>query len=104
MKLFNNSNNISKLIINRLNKYTTQQFPYVNELYNKNYIKYPTQSKQAVTHDYVFDGSERLPSLAERLKGNNYSNKKRFFRIFDEFVLNITEQYMILFGTNSTRV
>lgn len=59
----------SNLIINRINSYTTQQFPYVEELYKKNYIKYPNQSKLAVTHDYVFHGEERLPSLAERLKG-----------------------------------
>lgn len=66
MKLLRKTSN---LVINRFSYYTTQQFPYVNELYRKNYIKYPTQSKLAVTHDYTFQGDERLPTLAERLKG-----------------------------------
>ena len=59
----------SSFIRNRFSYYTTQAFPYVDELYRKNYMKYPTQSKLAVTHDYIFSEEERLPSLAERLKG-----------------------------------
>lgn len=49
--------------------YTTDFFPYTNELYKKNYIKYPTQSKQAIIHDYNYSGDERLPTFEERLKG-----------------------------------
>jgi hypothetical protein len=66
MKLFKCT---SSFVQKRFSYYTTQAFPYVDELYRKNYMKYPTQSKLAVTHDYIFSGEERLPSLAERLKG-----------------------------------
>lgn len=67
MRVFN-----LKPLVNRvanLRAYSTELFPYTSELYKKNYIKYPTQSKSAVTHDYVFHGDERLPTLEERLKG-----------------------------------
>lgn len=47
---------------------TTEFFPYTTELYRKNYIKYPVQSRQAILHDYIFHGDERLPNLEERLK------------------------------------
>ena len=49
--------------------YTTDFFPYTNELYKKKYIQYPTLSKQGVQHDYKFTGDERLPTFDERLKG-----------------------------------
>lgn len=51
--------------------YSTQvnpAYPYTSELYKKNYIKYPVQSRSAICHDYVYHGNERLPSLEERLK------------------------------------
>ena len=48
--------------------YNIDNFPYTGELYKKNFIKYPVQSKQAVTHDYVYHGQERLPSYEERMK------------------------------------
>jgi hypothetical protein len=48
--------------------YNIDNLPYTSELYRKNYIKYPVQSKQAVTHDYVYHGKERLPSYEERMK------------------------------------
>lgn len=47
---------------------TTEFYPYTSELYRKNYIKYPVQSRQAILHDYFFHDDERLPSLEERLK------------------------------------
>jgi hypothetical protein len=66
--------NLGALLIETLNKsvrnYSMNQLPYTTELYQKNYIKYKVQSKQGVTHDYVFHGDERLPTLEERLKGN----------------------------------
>lgn len=49
--------------------YTTELYPYTSALYKKNFIRYPVQSKLAVTHDYEFTGDERLPTLSERLKG-----------------------------------
>ena len=49
---------------------------YTKELYKKNFIKYPVQSKLAVQHDYVFTGDERLPSLEERLKGENLKSNQ----------------------------
>ncbi len=65
----------SKYLLNRFlivqsRRYSTEFYPYTTELYKKNYIKYPTQSRSAIQHDYVFDNNERLPSLKERLKGN----------------------------------
>ncbi len=48
--------------------YNIDNFPYTSELYRKNFIKYPVQSKQAVTHDYVYHDKERLPSYEERMK------------------------------------
>lgn len=57
----------------RLSQYSTQvansAYPYTNELYKKNYIKYPVQSRSAILHDYVFHGSERLKTIEERMKG-----------------------------------
>lgn len=49
--------------------YTTELYPYTSDLYKKNFIKYTVQSRQAIMHDYVYSGDERLPTLAERLKG-----------------------------------
>ena len=43
-------------------------YPYTSELYKKNYIKYPVQSRSAISHDYVFHGPERLQSIEERMK------------------------------------
>ncbi len=68
---------VNRIYLTGCNRYTTDFFPYTNELYRKKYIKYPVQSRQAILHDYVFHGDERLPSLEERLKGyfhiqNNY--------------------------------
>jgi len=68
----------SKFFLNRFTllqsrQYTTEFYPYTSELYKKKYIKYPTQSRPAIQHDYVFDESERLPTLKERLKGNQVS-------------------------------
>jgi hypothetical protein len=40
---------------------------YTTELYKKNYIKYTVQSQQTITHDYVYTGDERLPTLEQRL-------------------------------------
>ena len=50
--------------------YVTELFPYTTELYRKNYIKYPVQSKLAIVHDYKFTGQERLPTFDERIKGD----------------------------------
>lgn len=47
---------------------STEFYPYTTELYRKNYIKYPVQSRQAILHDYLYHGDERLPNLEERLK------------------------------------
>lgn len=47
---------------------STELYPYTTELYRKNYIKYPAQSRQAILHDYLYHEDERLPSLEERLK------------------------------------
>lgn len=68
----------SKYLLNRVyalqsRRYSTEFYPYTSELYKKKYIKYPTQSRSAIQHDYVFDGNERLPTLKERLKGNQVS-------------------------------
>lgn len=52
-------------------KYSTfvnRDFQYTSDLYQKNYIKYPVQSRSAISHDYVYHGRERLPSLKERMK------------------------------------
>ena len=68
----------SKYLLNRFyvlqtRRYSTEFYPYISELYKKNYIKYPTQSRSAIQHDYVFDDKERLPTLKERLKGKQVS-------------------------------
>jgi hypothetical protein len=78
LKSFNNLNQIklknSRLAsLNILNKRNESTAPgelhsYTEKLYQENYIKYPVQSKVAVTHDYVFHGDERLPTLEQRLK------------------------------------
>ena len=60
---------VNPIYLNGLKRYTTDFFPYTNDLYRKNYIQYPVQSRQAIQHDYVYTGEERLPTLAERLKG-----------------------------------
>ena len=72
MKLFSlriKPTNVNKIYQTSCYQYTTDFFPYTNELYKKKYIKYPVQSRQAILHDYVFHGDERLPTLQERLKG-----------------------------------
>lgn len=61
-------------------------YPYTSELYKKNYIKYPVQSKSAICHDYVYHGDERLPSLKERLKGAKiYYNRVLKLYTFQSF-------------------
>ena len=63
----------SELVVAR--SYTTEQYPYIAEMYKKNYIKYPVQSKQGVQHDYKFTGDERLPTFADRLEGSHFNTK-----------------------------
>ncbi len=46
-----------------------EPFPYTSNLFRKNYIRFVKQSVSAVSHDYVYTGSERLPALEQRLKG-----------------------------------
>ncbi|CAF0747875.1 unnamed protein product [Brachionus calyciflorus] len=58
--------NLAQLI--QKGQLSTDPYPYTTELYKKNFIKYPTQSKQAILHDQLYIGDERLPSLEERLK------------------------------------
>ena len=62
---------VNHLYSNGLRQYTTDFFPYTNELYKKKYIRYPVQSRMGIQHDYLYSGSERLPTLAERLKGSH---------------------------------
>ncbi len=75
MKIFQQSNTrLLKNLWSTTSKsfYSSQvnsEYPYTSELYKKNYIKYPVQSKSAICHDYVYHGDERLPTLEERLKG-----------------------------------
>ena len=72
MKLFNgNFRVLNRYFCLNQKSYTTEIFPYTSELYKKNYIKYKVQSKTAICHDYVYHGEERLPTLEERLKGEN---------------------------------
>ena len=54
-------------------------YPYTSDLYKKNYIKYPVQSKSAICHDYVYHGDERLPSLEERLRGTTMRHHIKSF-------------------------
>jgi hypothetical protein len=68
-KNFKNFNRLISLTINN-QSYTVDAFPYTNELYKKNYIKYPVQSRQAICHDEIYANNERLPTLEERLKGS----------------------------------
>lgn len=64
-----------------LKSYSTELYPYTTKLYKKNFIKYESQSKQAVTHDYVFHADERLPSLEKRLNGWYLKKlKKKLFK------------------------
>ena len=68
--------------------YSTQvnpAYPYTSELYKKNYIKYPVQSRSAICHDYVYHGNERLPSLEERLKGGVNFGKKNHSLDFSNY-------------------
>ena len=52
-----------------LRSYTTDPFPFTNSMIRKNYLQYPKQSREEVTHDYVYSEQERLPDLKTRLKG-----------------------------------
>lgn len=61
--------------------YTTDPFPFTNSLIKKNYLQYPAQSREEISHDYVYDEKERLPDLKTRLKD--------FVDPFDEISVNI---------------
>jgi hypothetical protein len=67
-------------LLNYLRDYSTPTdlHSYTNELYKKNYIQYPVQSQLGVTHDYVFHGDERLPTLEERMKGKKRESEHYF--------------------------
>jgi hypothetical protein len=49
--------------------WTFGQFPYTSKLVKENFMRYGKQTLPRAQHDYVYTGSERLPSLEERLKG-----------------------------------
>ena len=55
------------IVVDLVNSYTTNQFPYTSELVRRKFLRYPAQTKAEVTHDYVYDEGERLPDLKARL-------------------------------------
>ena len=68
MKLLKLTN---QTLLRQIQYYSTHlkpEYPYTSELYHKNYIKYPVQSRSAICHDYVYHGDERLKTLDERLE------------------------------------
>ena len=46
-----------------------EPFHYTNALFRKNYNKYKKLSILRVDHDHVYTDHERIPTLEERLKG-----------------------------------
>jgi hypothetical protein len=48
--------------------YTDPDRPYTAKLYRKNFNKYPTQSKVAISHEKVYRGEDALKSFDERMK------------------------------------
>lgn len=79
--LTKNGNCLKKLLLDQIQttaqriipsvaNYTTELYPYTSALYKKNFKPHPVKSRQEITHDYVYTGDERLPTLSERLKGS----------------------------------